>query len=164
MHPFSHHQNPHFIPQTITIFDIASNITQCVEQAENTYFHKDSTSPSKFSQIGGLLPRSQGVWELPIEPRNGVFVNPVKFLKILKDVLKTEREKVFEGYDNYQVIVSSIEMEKINMKILKHENHTYSLTIESKRYGIIQVVLKQIHTSSLEKRIQMRLKALEEKK
>jgi len=99
--------------------------------------------------------RSQDLWELPIEPRDGVFVNPVKFLKILKDVLESEKEKVFEGFDD---CVSSIEMEKIDLKILKHENHTYSLKIESERYGIIQVVLKQIHTSSLERRIQMKLK------
>jgi len=167
MHPFTHPQHTCSTSKT-TIFDIASNIVECVEQAENKYFLKDSTTPSKFSQVGGLLRSLESYWELPIEPRDGVFVNPVKFLRILKDVLKSKSEKVFEGFDDSCEV--TIGIEKINLRIwnkIQHENHIYSLKIESEEFGIIEVVIKQTHTCSLKEKIEMKLKAksaLEKKK
>jgi len=162
MHSSSHHQNPTNSPfsHITTVVDIASHIVECIQHAERIYFMKDSTSPSKFSQIGGLS-INEGVWELPIQPRAEVFVNPIKFLKILKDVLISKSEKVLEEKENCQVIVSSIEMGKICMKIWKNiesQNQIHSLRIECPENQFLKVTLKQTHTSSLKKRIQLKLK------
>jgi hypothetical protein len=143
-----------------TVFDIASHIIECLEQAERIYFMKDSVSPSNFSQIGGLS-NNEGIWELPIQPRADVFVHPIKFLMILKDVLISKSEKVLEEKDNCQVIVSSIEMQKVCMKIWKNiesQDQVYSLRIECPEHQILKVTLKQMHTSSLKKRIQLKLR------
>ena len=162
MHPSSHHQNTTHPPfsHITTIFDIASHIVECIEQAERIYFIKDSIPPSNLSQIGGLS-INDGIWELPIQPRAEVFVNPIKFLMILKDVLISKSEKVLEEEENCKVIVSSIEVEKVRMKIWKNiesQDHIYSLRIECPENQILKVTLKQMHTSSLKKRIQIKLK------
>jgi len=143
-----------------TIFDIASKILECIAQAEKKYFSKDSISQSKFSQIG-LLSNSQDIWEYPIQPRENASVNPVRFLKIFKDVLIKESENVPKVTADYcEIAVCLVGMEKTSLKIfhkLENHNKTFSLKIKSQVHGVLKVLFKQMPSFSERKMIQKEL-------
>jgi len=156
MHPKAPNLNK-TVHSKVTIFHIADKILKYLKQAQDTYFITPNLPKFNF---GRLYQDQQGIYVYPFQPKSGIFLDEVEFLEKLKDVLLSKSEKLSEDKNRLEVVLS-IRREKIQMKILKNierENHAYSLKIESSIHGILKVVLKQTHTSSLQKRIQNKIK------
>lgn len=133
-------------PHEITFPKIATQIILCLQEAEEKYFHLEKIDQSIFAQVGqeGLWKPQDNLWEIPLRPRDGVVIDPMIFLEMLRDVISRKGKKFFEDED-YLGIAFPIQESFVLFQILKmiqEEGESQSLMIESP-IGVLKIIFKE---------------------